>query len=165
SNKMEEKDRNNLYQALNHAHAQTRYEGQSIWNVFNSMVAVNTLLTAFSVAFINLFSDSNKLILILLIAGIILCCGWYLMMHRMFSYYKYWYTWIRYYENELFSEEYQMINVGKTYSEGDKVRAGLEEPKMTGLSRIVKNETIVKVCISVVSLMYILMLIYAFNAS
>ncbi|MEM1339003.1 MAG: hypothetical protein AAF634_12365 [Bacteroidota bacterium] len=157
---MTSQKKNDLYKALEHAHSQTKYEGQLIWNVFNSMVAVNTLLTAFSVAFLSLFSNSNKLIYVLLISGVILCAGWYLMMQRMFSFYKYWYSWIRFYERELFEGQYQMINVGKTFSEGDTVLVDEDRLRINGISRIVKNESIVRVCIFLISLMYLLMLYF-----
>ena len=67
------------------------YEGNLTWNRYNVMLVANSILIAsIGILFSNL-SDHSVMILVLIVAGITLCCFWYSLTQQGFKTCKHYY--------------------------------------------------------------------------
>ena len=137
------------------------YEGQLIWRVFSNMLAVNTFLTGFNIAIINQYHELKWFIVVTSLLGLVLCLIWYILMSRMFSYYAYWFAWAREYEKKLYPPDFQFINNGRDFGDGNSVKVGNKEMRMPGICRIVKNKKLIHFIIILISFIYLITMLFS----
>lgn len=144
-----------MNKTLSDAISMISYEGQLIWSVFNSMIAVNSFIVAAFIAVHQLLMPNAIIaVKILPILGIIVCMIWSLITVRMFGYYEYWFAWARHCEEELCKSEDQVINKGKLFSDGNLVVFGSQSVRLSWHGRLFRNKHLMLAVIGVFAFLY-----------
>jgi len=158
---MTETDPQNLKVGFDNAIKLIIHEAQLIWTVFRSMIAVNTFITAFNLAFLKLFDYKSFLILLPSIFGMILCVLWLTITNRMYSYFEFWFASAREFEKKMFSEDLQFLNMGVKYSGGNEVEINGKSYMMSGLNRLIRNKHLLRFIILLIAIIYLITLVYS----
>lgn len=140
--------------SFSEAIAMIGYEGQLIWTMFNSMVAVNAFIVAAFIALNQLMPNAVIAIKLLPILGLIVCAIWSLSTVRMFGYYAYWFSWARHCEQRLFNESDQVISKGTKFSEGNEVNFGEQSVRLSWYARLFKNKHLILSVVALFAFIY-----------
>jgi hypothetical protein len=131
--------------------------GQMIWTSFSGMISANTALVALSGAILKIFPNLTFGSNILSTLGIIICIGWFFVLRRHFSYYRYWFAWARHLEKIGLSPEVRIISIGKVYGEGGSLEPDANTPILPAfgwMGRAFKVETMMSIVIFVFVFIY-----------
>ena len=123
------------------------HESKVAWDSFRALLAANTVLVGLIGAILKLYPNFSALKLALEIAGLVICIAWALITARSFDYYKYWFAWARKYEKDALASEKNMIQCGKSFSEGESVNEVTPTQRLRWASRLFRIEWLAYVVI------------------
>ena len=135
------------------------HESQLMWDSFRAFVNINSLLIAIAGVVYLYFPDLRFLPRILSLSGIILCAGWAMHTTRSYDYYKYWYAWMRKYEEVGLGSKSHVIQVGARYARGEEVTEIEPSLRMRRLSRLFKTEWAAYLAIFSVALVHLCVIV------
>jgi hypothetical protein len=100
--------------------------GDEVWQRFNVMIVVNSLIISF-IGFIISSANSLKYIMIFVsFVGIILCILWYLLLNRGLQYQKYYLKSAREIESTLHNNKIVILSKGASFGFGQEIKLKLE---------------------------------------
>lgn len=141
------------------------YEGNLIWAKFNALLVANGLYLPTYILAQSIANVSRFLLILLPVAGLVVCGAWFLLTKRGFETYVYWVLSARELEKRLPSSPTNVIQRGGAFADGEVVSIEVDHRRrslrLSPTSRTLTAARIAYAIIGVFAVVYVALVILA----